>query len=117
MRRLQNNCIYLGGLHLVCTLDHDQIQSINGRPFLTSSNLIPMFHTIALQHSVCAADDAAFYQIQQICYYNYHFLEEHPEYMNEFETLCSENLTFLDSYDYPLIHPSTIQLYNKKVPV
>ena len=63
MRRLQNNCIYLGGLLLVCTLDHNQIQSINGRPFLTSSNLIPMFCMIALKHSVCASDNPAFFCI------------------------------------------------------
>ena len=117
MRRLQNNCIYLGGLHLVSTLDHHQIQSINGRLFLISSNLIPMFRMIALQCSVRAADDEAFFRIQQICRYDYRELEKNSELITEFYNLCSENLTFLDSWDHPSIHPSTIRLYSKKVPV
>ena len=78
-------------------LDYKQIQSINSRPFLTLSNLISMFHMIALQHLVCVVDDLDFFHIHQICGYYYCILEEHPEYVDEFITLYSENLTFLDS--------------------
>ena len=117
LRRLRNNCIYLGGVLIISTLDHTQIQAIDGRPFLTSSNIIPMFNMIALQHSVRAADDPHFFRIQQICRYDYRILEQHPEYIHEFKQLCSEHLTFLDNWDHPAIPPSTIRLYSKKVPV
>ena len=72
---------------------------------------------ISLQHSVRAADDPSFFRIQQICRYDYLTLEENPEYVAEFKHLCSEHLTFLDSWEDPAIPPSTIRLYSKKVPV
>ena len=61
MRRLRNNSLYLGGLLILCTLDHTQIQAIDGRPFLTSSNIIPMYIMIELEHSVRASDDPVFF--------------------------------------------------------
>ena len=76
-----------------------------------------MFTMISLQHSVRAADDPSFFCIQQICRYDYLTLEENPEYVAEFKHLCSEHLTFLDSWEDPDIPPSTIRLYSKKVPV
>ena len=57
-----------------------------------------MFCMIALKNSVCASDDLAFFCIQQICCYDYCTLEEYHEYIDEFRTLFSENLTFLDSW-------------------
>ena len=61
LRRLRNNCLYLGGVLLISTLDHTQIQAIDSRPFLTSSNIIPMFTMIALEHSVRASQDPNFF--------------------------------------------------------
>lgn len=117
LRRLRNNCLYLGGVLLICTLDHKQIQSINGRPFLTSSNIIPMFTMVSLKHSVRAANDPAFFRIQQICRYDNKKLENNPALIEEFKQLCRDNLTFVDDWNDRKIHPSTIRLYSKKVPV
>ena len=61
LRRLRNNCMYLGVVAIISTLDHTQIQSFDGRPFLTSSNIIPTFKMIAIQHLVRVADDPSFF--------------------------------------------------------
>lgn len=116
-RLLQNNCLYLGGVLIISTLDHTQIQPIDGRPFLTSSNIIPIFSMIALQHSVRAADDPSFFRIQQIYHYDCCTLEQNPVYVAEFKHLCSEHLTFFKNWEDPVIPPSIIRLYSKKVPV
>ena len=76
-----------------------------------------MFTMISLEHSVRAANDPAFFRIQQICRYDYRILESHPQLIEEFRQLCSEYLSFVDDWDDPSILPSTIRLYSKKIPV
>ena len=117
MRRLRNNCMYLGGLLIISTLDHTQVQSITGRPFLTSSNITTMFTMVALKHSVRAADDSDFYRIQQICCYDHKVLSENPALIAEFKRLCSEKITFVEDWENDVIPPTAMRLYSKKVPV
>ena len=76
-----------------------------------------MFTMVSLEHSVRAANDPVFFRIQQICRYDYNKLEEDPQLIEEFRHLCSENLSFVDNWDDQSIHPSTIRLYSKKIPV
>ena len=116
MRRLRDSNLYLGGILLIGTLDHTQIQSLHSRPFLTSSNLIPCFKMIALRNSVRAANDPIFYRIQEIARYDHNKLKNHPELIDEFISLCSDYLTFVDDWNDNRIPPSTIRLYSKKVP-
>ena len=47
---------------------------------------------------------------------NYRNFERNPELVNEFVTLCSNNITFVDSWEDPCILPSTMRLYSKKIP-
>ena len=112
MRRLRNNCMYLGGLLIISTLDHTQIQSINGRPFLTSSNIVTMFTMVALKHSVRAADDPDFYRIQQICRYDHRVLSENPDLIAEFKRLCSEKFIFVEDWENDIIPPTAMRLYS-----
>ena len=76
-----------------------------------------MFTMISLECSVRAANDPSFFRIQQICRYDYTRLESEPQLIHEFRQLCSEHLSFVNNWNDPLIHPSTIRLYSKKVPV
>ena len=46
LRKLRNNNIFLGGLLLICTLDHKQLQPINGKPFLVSPMVLSCFEFI-----------------------------------------------------------------------
>ena len=71
---------------------------------------------IALNCSVRAAEDPNFLCIQEIAQYHYKILEEKPELVDEFISLCANNLTFVDSWNDHRIPPSTMRLYSKKVP-
>ena len=116
LRRIRDNNYYLGGVLLLCTVDHTQIQSINSRPFLTSSHIIPCFVMVNLQHSVRAFGDPDYQRLQHICRLHYQQLEDNPELVEEFIDLCSRCLTFVDDWSDPQIEPSTMRLYSKKVP-
>ena len=36
LRRIRDNNIFLGGVVIISTIDHTQLQPVNGKPFLTS---------------------------------------------------------------------------------
>ena len=57
LRRVSNNNIVLGGLLIIGTIEHTQIQPIERRLFLTSSHVIPCFRMVELKHSVRANSD------------------------------------------------------------
>jgi hypothetical protein len=76
-----------------------------------------MFKMVSLEHSVRAANDPAFFRIQQICRYDYNKLVTEPQLIEEFRQLCSDHLSFVDDWNDPSIEPSTIRLYSKKIPV
>jgi predicted GIY-YIG superfamily endonuclease len=116
LRRIRDNSLYLGGVLIICTLDHTQIQSIDNRPFLTSSHIISCFAMAMLEHSVRASGDLPFQRIQQLCRYNYKKLEDQPGLVDEFIHLCSQHLTFVNNWSDPRIEPSTIRLYSRRVP-
>ena len=66
LRKVKKSNIYMGGVLLMFTMDHLQIKPINGRPFLTSANIIPCFKMVNLQHSMRAWDDQRYQRIQQL---------------------------------------------------
>jgi hypothetical protein len=118
MRRLRSNNIFLGGLLLIiCTLDHTQIQLVKGRPFLTSTHIIPCFKMVSFVNSIRASGDAAFQKIQELARFNYIIFEEEPDLIDEFvRLLVSENFTFIDNWNDEQITPSTYRLYGRRVP-
>ena len=114
LRRLHENSLYLGGLLVICTLDHLQIQSIESRPFMISMHIISCFSMVKLKSSVRASNDPSFQRIQEIVRFSQKKLQEHPELIEEFITLCSNHLTFVDDWNDHQITPSTMRLYSKK---
>jgi hypothetical protein len=117
MRRLRSNNIFLGGLLIICTLDHTQIQLVKGRPFLTSTHIIPCFKMVSFVNSIRASGDAAFQKIQELARFNYIIFEEEPDLIDEFvRLLVSENFTFIDNWNDEQITPSTYRLYGRRVP-
>ena len=117
LRRIRGNSQYMGGLLIICTLDHTQIQSFGrNRPFLTSSHIIPCYKMVNLSHSVRAFGDLQYQRLQYICRLHHRKLAEEPELIEEFISLCSQCLTFVESWSDPKITPSTMRLYSKKVP-
>lgn len=116
LRRIRNSNIYMGGVLFIFSMDHTQIQPIEGHPFLTSCHIIPCYKMVVLSNSVRAHNDPDFKRIQEIARYNYKKIENNPELINEFIRLCSEKFTFIERWDDDNISPSTMRLYSKRVP-
>jgi predicted GIY-YIG superfamily endonuclease len=116
LRRIRDNSLYLGGVLLICTLDHLQIQAFTNRPFLTSTHIISCFTMIALNHSVRAGNDINFMRIQQILRYSYKTLEDEPHLIEEFIELCSNHLTFDQDWNDQRIPTTAMRLYSKRIP-
>ena len=114
LRRLRENSLYLGGLLAICTLDHLQIQSIERRPFLISTHIISYFLMVELKNSVRASNDPNFRRIQELVRFSQKRLQENPELIDDFITLCSDHLTFVEDWNDHQITPSTMRLYSKK---
>ena len=106
----------MGGVLFIFSMDHTQIQPIEGHPFLTSCHIIPCYKMVVLRNSVRAHYDPDFKRIQEIARYNYRTIKNDPEIVNEYIELCSEKFTFVENWDDDNILPSTMRLYSKTVP-
>ena len=116
LRKVRGSNIFFGGILVIFTMDHTQLQPVQGRPFLTSCYVLSCFKTVSLVCSVRASNDPEFRRIQQIARYSYQKNLANPELIDEFIQLCSENLTFVSNWDDDAISTSTMRLYSKKVP-
>ena len=100
----------MGGLILITTLDHTQIQHVEGLPFLTPLHIIPCFNMVTLEFSVLS-NEGAFYSVQEISLKTHSVFVEFPQLVEEILTLCSKQLTFVCSWDDPVITASIFRLY------
>ena len=54
LQNIRGSTTFMGGILIIGTLDHLQIQPINGRLFLTSNYIATCFKMIILKHSIRA---------------------------------------------------------------
>ena len=117
LRRIKCSNTYMGGVLIIFTMDHLQTQPIKERPLLISPQIIPCYQMVSLNQSVRAESDKNLQRIQEVARMTQQVLqEESNDYVNEFVSLISENCTFVDSWDSPVINERTYRLYSKKVP-
>ncbi len=116
LRRVRNNNIFLGGMLFICTLDHKQLQPINGKPFLVSPMVLTCFKFVSLSESVRASGDINLQRIQYIARMHPDKYEEDPRLISEFKDLLLSTCTFVDNWDDDIISPTTYRLYGKKYP-
>ena len=114
--RIRNNNIFLGGVLFICTMDHKQLQAINGKPFLVSRMVLSCFEFVKISESVRASQDSNLQHIQHHAHMNPRKYDENPELISEFKSLLSSTCTFVDSWNDPIISPMTYRLYGKKYP-
>ena len=108
--------IYMGGVLIIGTLDHLQIQPSNReRPFLLSNSILTCFKMIALQHSVRSTGDR-YLEVQRLVCLDHTTFDQDPSLILKFRSLCSDIFTFVDNWNYPAIVPNTFRLYSKKLP-
>ena len=108
--------IFLWGLLIIATMDHTQLQPVQGRPFMLSSHVITCFKMVMLQTSVRASGDVQFQRLPDIARMYHMEYEEKPSLLDEFKNLLSETCTFVDSWSSPAITPSTYRLYGRRLP-
>ena len=77
-QKVRNINICFGGVLIIFSVDHTQIQPIRGQPFLASSHVIPCFKMVTLKHYIRSVNYVPFKCIQQIARYKYKILEEEP---------------------------------------
>ena len=116
LRRVRSNNIFLGGILFICTLDHKQLQPIEGRPFLVSPMVLSCFKFVSLTESVRASGDLNLQRIQNIARMNPDMYDSNPEIITEFKALLSSSCTFVDNWNDDIISPTTYRLYGKKYP-
>ena len=97
-------------------IDYTHICLITSNLFFNIFYILPCFKMANLNYSVRASNDNAFKRLQEIARYNYQKFDREPELVDEFMSLCSEHLTFVNNWDDSKITPSTMRLYSKKVP-
>ena len=98
LRNIRGSSTFMGGIRLIGTLDHLQIQPINGRPFLTASVVIPCFKMIALKHSVRAVG-SEYVKLQYLERKDYVEFDNNPDLLVRFREICSKIFTFVDSWN------------------
>ena len=92
--RFQNSNACKGGVLLIFTMDHAQIQPVEGRSVSTSSHVIPCFNMVALNDSVQAINNTNFKHIQKIARFHCSKFKENEDLLDEFTDLCSSIFTF-----------------------
>ena len=115
LRNLRKSNTIFGGVLIIGTLDHTQIQPWEGRPFLTSPQIIPTFTMVNLEYSV-RTNNVHSQRIQTIARMNYRHLMENPLLVTEFSELASTHFTFVENWEDRKIVPSTFRVYSKRVP-
>ena len=59
--------MYMGGIEIICTMDVEQLQAVQGTPFLMNANMIPSFSIIDLKCYVRSQHDSNQCRINEIC--------------------------------------------------
>ena len=65
LRRLHKNDIAFSGVLLLQKMEHAQLYTVRGKPFLISSDILICFQIVHLEHSICASSDQMF-KISQV---------------------------------------------------
>ena len=116
LRRVRSNDLPFGGVLILCTFDHQQLQPIKGKPFLISSHIISCFKFAKLQHSVRANSDPNFQRLQNIARMHPGYLSRNRHILREFKELASNVFEFASDWTSDKIDPNTHRLYGKRYP-
>ena len=113
MRYIRGNNLPFGGLLIFTTMDQCQLRTIKGKPAILSTHVITNFRFLSLNQSVRAAKDEKWQRIQQITRMHSYYLRDHPEIIEEFRSLVSNNCTFVLTWDHPLINDLCYRMFGK----
>lgn len=94
IQNVRGNGIFMGGILLICTMDHSQLQPVNGRPFLVSSHIPSCFQMTKFEHSVCTSEPDL-QRLLQIARMHPRQYQRDCTLLPEFHQLCSTVFTYV----------------------
>ena len=115
LRNVRGSKTFMGGILIIGTLDHLQIQPINGRPFLTANAIIPCFKMISLKNTV-RATGSEYVELQSLVRKDYSEFDSNPELIERFCNICSRIFTFVNDWNDEHITPNTFRIFSKRHP-
>ena len=71
LRNIRNSNIYMDGVLIIFSIDHIQIHTIEGHPFLTSCHIISCLKMVTLESYVRASNYDIFKHNQKFSQFNY----------------------------------------------
>lgn len=116
LRRLRGSDLFLGGVVLLCTLDHLQLRPIKGIPLLLSPHIMSCFRMFQLKQLVRSSQDQHLQRIIDICRMSKTQYEEDPSVIGELRNLLSTHCTWVDSWDSTLIPSNATRVFGMKKP-
>ena len=112
LRRIRRNNTFFGGLLIISTMDHKQLPSVKGIPFLVSSHIISCFKFSVLKHCARAGKDYNLERTVNIARMNTE--EYNSNLLHEFEKLIVNSFTHVNNWRYELIKPVGFRVSPKK---
>ena len=112
LRTIRRNNMFMGGILLLTSMDHLQLQPIDGRPPILSPYMISCFRFLKLEHSVRACDDPHLRRIQQITRIPANELTD--EIVEEFVSLIKKHCVFVKTWNDPQLRPHMLRIFSKK---
>ena len=116
LRRIRQSTVFMGGVIIISTIDHTQLQPVNGRPFLLSTHVITCFKMVKLRTSVRAVGDQDYQRLQQIIRIHYSKYIEQPELLDELRELLANVPTYVENWSSSEITSNTYRLYARRTP-
>ena len=116
LRRVRDSNEFMGGVIIISTMDHTQLQPVSGRPFILSSYVITCFKMVKLETSVRDYRDISFQILQHIVRMNYSKYTDFPGLFDELRDFLRNVPTYVDNWSSPIITADTYRLYGRRVP-
>lgn len=122
MRKLRQSQVPFGGVLVLGTMDHTQIQPIKALPFLTSTLVMTCFSCVKLKHSVRAAAEPLFCEFQQLTRMNpLQLLSDEridgKTHKERFYELANQLFEYVPSMSDDRVLPTMARMYAWKNPV
>ena len=117
LRKLRKSQMPFGGVLLLGTMDHAQLQPINASPFLCSTLILTTFTMVELKVSVRAANDALFCEFQQLTRMNPLLLRNDSEKKSRFYHLARTIFTYVRDWQDPRITPQMARMFSRRAVV
>ena len=92
---MRNTNVFMGGVVVISTMDHTQLQPVKGRPFLLSTHVITCFKMVKLETCVRAAGDKDFQRLQEITRMHFSCFNDETQLLNEFRDLLHNVPTYI----------------------